>query len=426
MHAWPSFSTQRRLGVTLNPVLNWFKQKKSKPEITTTLFLCLALSLAACNQNTEGRQNKTDADKASQTETNVSSATQEAEDASVSAEQEPVDDSLNSPANSEQTTTDILVEELETETSIPEPRQESERSGSLVEDFGFSGADSSPTKKIQEGLFCLSDSAQAEPIADEVCERISKRLSSVKLKACNAAKLKATGCKSVNGFPIVVREFPPLADRKPKGRILIVGGTHGDELTSVSVSLRWIEKLNQFHSGLYHWHIAPLMNPDGVLKSSATRTNQNGVDLNRNMPSADWSEKAIKYWTQKGGKNPRKFPGDMAASEPETKWLIDEINTFKPDAIISIHAPYGVVDFDSLLLNTAPKSLGKLHLNLLGTYPGSLGNYAGINRNIPVITLELPHSWVMPSEKETTKIWEDLVSWLQKNITNDEVASNSE
>ena len=110
----------------------------------------------------------------------------------------------------------------------------------------------------------------------------------------------------------------------------------------------------------------------------------------------------------------------MASSEPETKWLIDEINSFKPDAIISVHAPYGVVDFDAQILDIAPKNLGRLLLNLLGTYPGSLGNYAGINRNIPVITLELPHAWVMPSEAETTKLWEDIVAWLRKNINNEE------
>ncbi len=300
-------------------------------------------------------------------------------------------------------------------------------SSSLIEDLGFSGAETDQVEvevdtQVEE-LYCLSQQSQTEELPAEICERISNRLSSVTLAACNAARLVPTGCNSVKGFPILLREFPPLADRIPKGRILIIGGTHGDELTSVSVSLRWIEKLNQHHSGLYHWHIAPLMNPDGVLKRAASRTNQNSVDLNRNMPSDDWSEKALKYWKQKGDKDPRKFPGEQPASEPETQWLIDEINTFKPDAIISVHAPYGVVDFDSLLLNTAPKSLGKLHLNLLGTYPGSLGNYAGINRNIPVITLELPHSWVMPTEKETTKIWEDIVSWLKTNINKD-VASN--
>jgi protein MpaA len=237
------------------------------------------------------------------------------------------------------------------------------------------------------------------------------------MQVCRAAKLSYSNCNSVNGFPILVREFPPLPNREPQGRILVVGGTHGDELTSISVTFRWIEKLNQYHSGLFHWHVVPMMNPDGVLKKAASRTNQNGVDLNRNMPSEDWHEKK--------DENPRRYPGERPASEPEVQWMIDEINTFDPDAIISVHAPYGVIDFDALLLNTAPKSLGRLRLNLLGTYPGSLGNYAGINRNIPVITLELPHAWVMPSEAETTKIWEDIVGWLRKNIPVDQRITQS-
>ncbi|MFT4635173.1 MAG: protein MpaA [Chitinophagales bacterium] len=297
-------------------------------------------------------------------------------------------------------------------------------SKSLIEDLGFSAAEQNQkTETLETEYFCL-DRQYAEPNSERIkdaCRQISKRLASVKYSACEAAQLELSGCSSTNGFPILMREFAPFKERKPQGRILIVGGTHGDELTSVSVTMRWIEKLNQYHSGLFHWHLAPMMNPDGVLKSGATRTNANGVDLNRNMPSDDWERNALKYWDQKGGKDPRKYPGATASSEPETQWLIDEINSFKPDAIISVHAPYGVVDFDSLLLNTAPKSLGKLRLNLLGTYPGSLGNYAGINLNIPVITLELPHSWVMLSEAESTQIWEDIVSWLKKNVNADNV-----
>lgn len=298
-------------------------------------------------------------------------------------------------------------------------------SKSLVENLEFSGAQEAQVTKgtpIAIEPFCLnsaSDETDRQQTIEGVCEKIANRLASVTYAACEAAKLQTTGCSSVKGFPILIREFPPIKDREPQGKILIIGGTHGDELTSVSVTLRWIEKLNQHHSGLFHWHLVPMMNPDGVLKRSATRTNENGVDLNRNMPSDDWQLNAIKYWTEKGGKDPRKYPGESPSSEPESQWLIDEIQSFKPDAIISVHAPYGVVDFDSLLLKTAPKSLGKLRLNLLGTYPGSLGNYAGINLNIPVITLELPHSWVMPSDKETTKIWEDIVSWLKENVNTD-------
>jgi len=296
---------------------------------------------------------------------------------------------------------------------------------SIVLNAGFSGAEHQLIKGEPE-RFCLNQQkihSNTELIKD-ACRQISKRLASVEYSACEAAQLQLTGCSSVNGFPILVSEFAPLETRKPQGRILIVGGTHGDELTSVSVTMHWIEKLNRHHSGLFHWHLAPLMNPDGVLKKRATRTNGNGVDLNRNMPSNDWQRNAQRYWIEKSSKDPRKYPGEMPSSEPETQWLIDEIESFKPDVIISVHAPYGVVDFDSPLLNTAPKSLGKLHLNLLGTYPGSLGNYAGINRNIPVITLELPHSWIMPSDVEITRIWEDIVSWLRTNI-NTNVAKNN-
>jgi hypothetical protein len=269
-------------------------------------------------------------------------------------------------------------------------------------------------------FYCLGDdlpSIEDNQISTaQACKRISSRLASVSESDCSSAKLEPSHCQAVSGFPILIREFPPLPDKQPQGRILVVGGTHGDELTSVSITFMWIEKLNRYHSGLFHWHVVPMMNPDGVLSRGATRTNKNGVDLNRNMPSDDWQVNALKYWERETGKNPRRYPGEKPASEPETQWLIDEINLFKPDVIIAVHAPYGVVDFDSLLLNTAPKNLGKLHLNLLGTFPGSLGNYAGIDRNIPVITLELPHAWEMPSDTEVTKIWEDIVSWLRKNV----------
>ena len=261
---------------------------------------------------------------------------------------------------------------------------------------------------------------------EQFCHKVSKRLASVTLKSCLAAKLQLTGCKSVQGEPLMIREFPPVEGKTENGRILVIGGTHGDELTSVSITFRWLETLSQHHSGLFHWRIIPAMNPDGLLKRSAERTNHNGIDLNRNLPSHDWERNAVLYWETKGEKNPRKYPGTEPNSEPETQWLVDEVNLFKPDAIIAIHAPYGVVDFDAHKLNTAPKSLGKLRLNLLGTYPGSLGNYAGINLNIPVITLELPHAWDMPSKQESKVIWEDIVKWLKNNINNNEKTSIAE
>ena len=377
------------------------------------LTIAAALLIGGCKpQNQSDDENRVESDIAQQAET----------ESALFIE-------LDSAPQDELQTIESGTEQLNAGKSDP---GESNVDGSnIVAQTGFSGIEDEtryPAVSREPEFFCLNGVAEPDTDADtdKECEQISDRLASVTMKGCSKARLAPTGCNSVTGFPILVREFPPLGDREPQGRILIVGGTHGDELTSVSVTFRWIEKLNRYHSGLFHWRVAPMMNPDGVLKREATRTNQNGVDLNRNMPSTDWMTNALAYWENKSGKDPRKYPGTQAASEPETRWLIDEINSFKPDAIIAIHAPYGVVDFDSLLLSKAPRNLGKLHLNLLGTYPGSLGNYAGINRDIPVITLELPHAWEMPSENDTTKIWEDIVSWLKKNVHSPEKIASAE
>ena len=97
-------------------------------------------------------------------------------------------------------------------------------------------------------------------------------------------------------------------------------------------------------------------------------------------------------------------------SEPESQWLAAEIETFQPHTIISLHAPHGVVDFDGP--PKGPARVGNLNLHLLGTYPGSLGNYAGVQRHIPVVTVELPYAGIMPTDNEIRRMWTDLVRWL--------------
>lgn len=390
----------------------------SRSALTTLLILALVgcdqqqeKNSGANTQETEQIGDKTSAEIAATEQKNSAKLTEQAKT--------QADAAITPKIPEHQTTTianGLVVSDSPEQGKLEQDKDEIFKNNeSIVADFGFSGTTALPIEP-ESKAYCLNQKTDSTVSVEQACTAISSRLASVSLQSCRSAMLTPTGCESAQGFPILVREFAPTENKATRGRILLIGGTHGDELTSISVAFRWIEKLNRYHSGLFHWHIVPMMNPDGVLKKSASRTNHNGVDLNRNLPSDDWERNALSYWENRGGKNPRRYPGTEPASEPETQWLIDEINTFKPDAIISVHAPYGVVDFDALLLNTAPKNLGKLHLNLLGTYPGSLGNYAGINRDIPVITLELPHSWVMPSDNETTKIWEDIVAWLRKNI----------
>ena len=151
----------------------------------------------------------------------------------------------------------------------------------------------------------------------------------------------------------------------------------------------------------------------GFYKKKAQRTNKNGVDLNRNFPTPNWEKESQKYWA-KTSKNPRRYPGHEALSEPETQWLSSYISEFEPDVIVSVHAPFGLLDFDGP--RKAPKSFGPLELNLLGIYPGSLGNYAGVQRQIPVVTIELESAGIMPEDRDITLILRDLVEWLEVNI----------
>jgi hypothetical protein len=201
-----------------------------------------------------------------------------------------------------------------------------------------------------------------------------------------------------------------LPARDPLGRVLLLGGIHGDEYSSVSVVFKWLEKLDRNHSGLFHWRVVPLLNPDGLLRKKSRRMNERGVDLNRNFPSFNWTKEASDYWIRRTGKNPRRYPGPTPLSEPESEWLYREIERFRPTVIVSVHAPSHVVDYDGP--SAPPTRLGPLFLNLMGTYPGSLGRFAGVMMGLPVITIELPSAGIMPTEEQQNKIWNDLVGYL--------------
>jgi len=267
-------------------------------------------------------------------------------------------------------------------------------------------------------LFCCS-SVWAEPTSsikvETECQRIAKKLASVGYEECLARELKLTDGHSVQNAPLLRKEYPPLLERRqPLGRVLLIGGIHGDEYASVSVVFKWMKTLDKHHSGLFHWHVVPLANPDGLLQRRSTRLNANGVDLNRNFPSHNWEQQALDYWRQETKSNPRRYPGPNAISEPETQWLAKEIANFKPDMIISVHAPYSLVDYDGPM--RGPNNLGHLSSKALGTFPGSLGRYAGIDQNIPVVTIELTYAGIMPSHQQISNIWVDLVRWLKINV----------
>ena len=167
-----------------------------------------------------------------------------------------------------------------------------------------------------------------------------------------------------------------LINNKIHNKVLVIGCMHGDEPQGEYLISEYLK--NNADTKLL---LIPCLNPDGV--KAQTRVNSNGVDLNRNFPTKNWelTERNNFY----GGNEP--------ASEIETQFLISVIEEFKPELILTLHAPYKVVNYDGNALDIANKisEIIKYPVEASIGYPtpGSFGTWAGIERNIPTITLEL-------------------------------------
>lgn len=246
------------------------------------------------------------------------------------------------------------------------------------------------------------------------CQEMPRRLPNVSRNLCERAQLTSSEGRSVQRRTLMARYIP--AD-KANLRVLVLGGIHGDELSSVSLALHWLlhaetPPADAVHR--VHWRFIPALNPDGIMAARPTRTNASGVDLNRNFPTPGWAKEAPVYWEKRTRRDPRRWPGKAALSEPESRFLDEQIKTFKPQLILSIHAPYGVLDFDGPF--TPPKRLGRLYLDQVGIFPGSLGNYGGVHLRIPVVTVELPSALRTPLDSEMRQMWLDLLRWMAERV----------
>ena len=272
------------------------------------------------------------------------------------------------------------------------------------------------TLRLASGLIFLWLSAFINAdTAEATCQAIETKLSSVKLGDCSK-HLFGSGGSTQNGHELLYLSLPAQSVNGQKaGRVLLIGGIHGDEFSSVSIVFKWLDILQRLPNRQFDWLVVPAANPDGLLSNPGTRQNATGIDLNRNFPTQDWHQKSTEYWLSRN-KNPRRYPGKDPASEIETRWLMAVIDDFKPDVIIAVHAPYSLVDFDGP--PKAPSKLGELQLNQLGIYPGSLGNYGSRCLDKQVVTLELPSAGSMPKAVEIKRMWRDLVRWLVHNQRN--------
>ena len=245
------------------------------------------------------------------------------------------------------------------------------------------------------------------------CTPLVTRLPKVSFVDCKNSKLSPSGTNSLNGFPVLYRDLPADARHPQAIRVLLLGGIHGDEQTASSVVFKWMETMQK--SPLeFNWKVAPVVNPDGLLAVKPKRVNARGIDLNRNFPTPNWQKEAPAYWARVTRSDPRRYPGKAPISEPESRWVYETIEKYKPDVIISVHAPFGVLDFDGP--TTPPNRFGRLIYNRVGVYPGSLGNYSGLHKDIPVVTIELPNATQMPPDAEVQRIWLDMQAWIRKNV----------
>ena len=159
-------------------------------------------------------------------------------------------------------------------------------------------------------------------------------------------------------------------------QILVIGVFHGDEPQGDYLINEYM-KFNRNSNLLF----IPCLNRDGMALN--TRQNSNNVDLNRNFPTKNWIINEDKNY----------FGGNEPASEIETKFVIDVINTYKPKIILTLHAPYCVVNYDGEAKEISTKISEIINYPVeedIGyATPGSFGTYAGKEKGIPTITLEL-------------------------------------
>lgn len=301
------------------------------------------------------------------------------------------------------------VDSRETTVITPEP----EETGVISEQTDQPAEEREQDSATDETEIQTQPEVDSAKLIEDLCQQIGKKLTSVSVRECNAQQLIHAGFSN-DGRSLAYRDYLPMASREPLGRVLVIGGIHGDEFSSVSVVFKWMNILNQFHSGMFHWRFIPASNPDGLLIDDSQRQNATGVDLNRNFPTADWNDLAKEYWIERTYRNPRRYPGEEAMSEPETQFLVDQIAEFDPDIIISMHAPYHLVDYDGP--PSAPNKVGGLYLRELGVYPGSLGNYFGVDKARPIVTIELKSAGIMPTNREIDSMWTDLVRWLREQL----------
>jgi len=179
------------------------------------------------------------------------------------------------------------------------------------------------------------------------------------------------------GLPVPAFEFGP-GDKE----ILILGGVHGDEVEGVIAAFELLKIFAKSFDYNFKVTLVPQFNLEGVIFK--TRGNGNGVDLNRNLPTKDWSPEI---------KTPRYHPGISAGSEVENHGLMSFLENRKPTLVLSLHSWNPVLNVNGdcyKFANVLAEITGyKIDDDIGYPTPGCLGTYAGLERPCPTLTYEI-------------------------------------
>ncbi|MDX6413549.1 MAG: murein peptide amidase [Gaiellaceae bacterium] len=182
--------------------------------------------------------------------------------------------------------------------------------------------------------------------------------------------------QSIDQRPIeLIERGDPDSPRK----LLVVGCIHGDEPAGIAVTERLESTPLPPETDVW---IVENANPDGFARS--TRTNADGVDLNRNFP---W------HWRRQDLPGNRHYSGPHPLSEPESRLLARLVLLLRPSVSIWFHQPYGLVDESggNVAVERRFATVAGLPLRRLARYPGGVTNWE--NARLPGSTafvVELP------------------------------------
>ncbi len=189
---------------------------------------------------------------------------------------------------------------------------------------------------------------------------------------------------TADGLPIPVYHFGSTGPE-----VLIVGGVHGNEPEGIACAHGLLNLFSKSFPYRLRLNLIPTLNLDGALKSE--RRNSHGVDLNRNLPTNDWTSK---YEQEKY------FPGRAANSEPESQAIVTYLKGNKVRFIVSLHSWHPLLNINGSCREEAEviqKITGyEIKENIGYPTPGCLGTYAGIERDIPTLTYEIERGLATP------------------------------